>query len=220
LDTFLYRELDILSSLPESKLTKDSSYDAVFSVLINGSKKFQPTQIIDLMGVENFTQFSTALSYLFGVLLAQKLNLNNRVVGTPPSTLSFPARTITGTITDPTLIHLQQSLISTRILDAFLGTMFICAALSFYFMKTDKLLPFNPCSVAAGASLLAGSRMLQPESGISPPGAEWCDDKTLKARKVFEGNTFSLKWWRGEEGVQDRFGIDVDFVEEEDDGHV
>ena len=47
-----------------------------------------------------------------------------------------------------------------------------------------------------------------------PLGAEWCDDKQLKERGVFEGQTFRLGWCEekvGEnrEDVTRRFGINI-----------
>ncbi|GME25425.1 uncharacterized protein LTHEOB_12324, partial [Neofusicoccum parvum] len=56
-----------------------------------------------------------------------------------------------GTILDSGRTRLKQSPVSTRILEGLLATMFICAALTFALLDTRKVLPKNPCSIAAVA---------------------------------------------------------------------
>lgn len=73
-------------------------------------------------------------------------------------------------------------------------------------MDVRKLLPKNPCSIAAAASLLADSDMLKPE--ITPEGAEWMSNPELKKAGVWDGYAFSLGWW-GTDGEEMRYGIDA-----------
>jgi hypothetical protein len=69
--------------------------------------------------------------------------------------------------------------------------------MTLYAIVTILLLPIvgrsiakNPHSIAVTWSLIAESKML--EKGIIPRGSEWCDNKELKAKGVFEGITFTL----------------------------
>jgi hypothetical protein len=82
----------------------------------------------------------------------------------------------------------------------------VCIAISFWSMNTREVLPKNPCSIAAAASLLAGSEILKH----IPPGSEWCDDKHLESNGVFEGYLFSMGWWddASQRGGR-RFGIGI-----------
>lgn len=93
-------------------------------------------------------------------------------------------------------MYLIQSEISTRILDGILAAMVICAVVAITFMQTKRTLPKNPCSIAAVASLLQGSKMLTSES--IPKGSEWCSDKVLAERGVFANQKFSMGWWDAE----------------------
>lgn len=124
-----------------------------------------------------------------------------------------------GTVTHPGTQRLRQDKVSTRILEVLLGAIAVCIALSLWSMNTKEILPKDPCSIGTAASLLAGAEMLR--ESVIPNGAEWCDDKELKDRGVFEGLLFSMGWWDGknkegtvggdtEEGAaRRRFGIDV-----------
>lgn len=98
--------------------------------------------------------------------------------------------------------------------------MAICAAVTFLLGHTKNVLPKNPRSIAAMASLLAGSHLL--DESIITPGSEWLTDEEWKERGLFEGMQFSMGWWmqdeEGPEGEQSdsehwsgeaRFGIDI-----------
>jgi hypothetical protein len=213
--------LDIAAALPSPGPAAHYHYDNVFSVLVHGSSKVEPTAITDFMGAKNFPRLSTALSRLYRTVLVQKLSLKTRINTPPPPSADLHAVVaaatsprIPGTLNEPDRVRLQQSLASTRIIDRIIIAMIICTALSFFLMKTDKVLPINPCSIAASASLLAGSRLVNPESGVLPSASEWHDDKMLKVSKLFQASTFSLKWWQGKKqdgnGDQIRYGIDID----------
>jgi hypothetical protein len=111
--------------------------------------------------------------------------------------------TIAATTTDYATFRLRQNLISTRILQGLLIAMTICALISLFTINPKKVLPKNPCSIAAQASLVAGSLMmdqLQPE-------AQWMIEKEFIA--LFEGNRYSMGWSEEVEG-QGRFGVDID----------
>jgi hypothetical protein len=65
-----------------------------------------------------------------------------------------------------------------------------------------NVLPKNPCSIAAQASLVADSVMMRE----LPPEAQWMNDKEFDA--LFEGSRYSMGWSEELDG-QGKFGIDV-----------
>lgn len=88
-----------------------------------------------------------------------------------------------GTLINPNRYRLRQSPASSRVLEALLAAILICPATSWYLMpihKKDKILPRNPCSIAAAGSLIAGSDMLED----LPSVLEWMDDKELERNRV------------------------------------
>jgi len=89
----------------------------------------------------------------------------------------------------------EQNEISTRILDGVLSSMVTCALIALYVMRTKRILPKSPTSIASVASFLYDSRIL---SYAIPSGSEWCSDEKLKKRGVFVGRTFSMGWWEVE----------------------
>lgn len=68
------------------------------------------------------------------------------------------------------------------------------------------MLPKNPTSIVAKASLLVDSKLLE----MIPEGAKWDSDEWLR-KVVFEWQVFSLGWCRGRDGER-RYGIDVRFL--------
>ena len=72
-------------------------------------------------------------------------------------------------------------------------------------METRKVLPKNPSSIAAVASVLAGSKLLEKE--MISTGRERCSDEELDKRRIFDGYFFSLGRWG--DGEERRFGIDI-----------
>jgi hypothetical protein len=87
-----------------------------------------------------------------------------------------------------------------------LAAMFVCCAITFILLDTHELLPQNPCSIGAAASLLAGSQLV--ERGVMPAGSEFLSDKEMISRGYFTGMKFRMGWW--EQHGEKRFGIDVD----------
>jgi hypothetical protein len=102
--------------------------------------------------------------------------------------------------------RLKQSETSTRILQGLLGLILLCMLASFPFLTMRKLLPQNHSSIAAVASLVAGSELL----AMLPPDAWRRSEMELEA-EVLEGYLFSLGWWKDDgDAVGKRFGIDVE----------
>lgn len=112
---------------------------------------------------------------------------------------------VSGNITSLDHQRLYQDATSTYVLTALLSLMFVCAVIATLTSDTKHLLPKNPCSIAAAASLLAGSEIL----GLIPPGSEWCDDRELKRNGLFDGYLFSMGWRGKAESPERKFGVDV-----------
>jgi hypothetical protein len=173
-----------------------------FQTLIFGINGRPATQIF---GQRNTDNVIGGLEHIFGGIMAEMLSSQFR--NATPSTNTTPSYlpTFNGTIINPNRTRLVQSLITTRILQTLLGSIVLCAIVAFSGVDTRNVLPKNPYSIAALASLLAGSELL--EKDIIPPSAEFRDDAFLRDH-VFDGWLFSMGWWMNEIG-EPRFGIDV-----------
>lgn len=155
-----------------------------------------------LLGEANEDKLNTVISKVYGLVSASYLN-TQRI---SQNTTSDSDQTLyNGTVINATRSRLFQDSISTYVLEALLALMMICGIITFVAMDTRHILPVNPNSIGAVASLLAGSDMLE----TIPKGSEWCSDAQLKDRDVFQGYCFSLGWWKGTEGEKGRFGIDI-----------
>ncbi|KAI9044253.1 DUF3433 domain-containing protein [Aspergillus affinis] len=150
---------------------------------INGTKN--PDDYLDP------TRYIERKNWVIGIVTAQTLNSHARVE------LNTSEQHVIGTanLFRPRL-YVVQSRVSTSILEGALAAMVLCGAAAITLMKTRHVLPKNPTTIAAVASLLAGSEMMK--ENVIPRGSEWCDDKELKRRRVFEDLTFSMKWWPGQ----------------------
>ncbi|KAK3312338.1 hypothetical protein B0H66DRAFT_608608 [Apodospora peruviana] len=192
--------------------------DGFFGLAINGRNG---TPVAELNA--NIGNLQRAVESTFRVIMAQFLN-NARTHLKANDTRP----TFTGRVTTPNAGHLRlyQSAISTRILEGLLGVMFVCVVIAYLTQRhMAKLLPKSPCSIGAGASLLAGSDLLRH----MPAGAEWMTDEERSRLEIFQRCLFGLGPWAltessGEEvgGVRgDRdgeenekwFGIDFEWAD-------
>jgi hypothetical protein len=143
------------------------------------------------------------MEHLYRILMAQVLHADARI---PAHTTTA---TLSGTYTEPFRKRLQQNTLSTRLLQALHAALFLCAAVTYGFMGSRKVVPKNPHSIAAVGSLLADSRLLS--RGFIPPGAEWWSDKEMIRNGLFAGLSLRMGWFDdgfGEPGR--RFGIDIE----------
>ncbi|KAF2136700.1 uncharacterized protein K452DRAFT_362381 [Aplosporella prunicola CBS 121167] len=175
----------------------DSSFQAIMAQTGYDPGTFPVEAYLD----DNAARLFAELESFWRIVMAQAANRALRV-SAPPST---PA--INGTLINPNMWRLQQNTVSTRVLQGFLGAITLCVAVSFYLMDTREVLPMNPCSIAAVASLVAGAEMLNPD--VTPKGAEWLSDHEMEKRGVWSGHKFGLGWWGEKESVDRRYGIDM-----------
>jgi hypothetical protein len=114
------------------------------------------------------------------------------------------ANVVSGIYLDNSGHCLTQNVVSTRILQALILTMWLCTSIALILFDAKKLLPKNPCSIAAQASLLADADFL----ALIPDGAEHLTRKELMEITPFKDHLFSMGWWDNKDGTR-RFGIDV-----------
>jgi len=109
--------------------------------------------------------------------------------------------------------RLVQSKLSTCILQTLLAVMWLCMTIALILFDTKNLIPRNPCSIAAQASLLAGSKFLD----LIPAGAENATAEELMQMTPFVDHEFSMGWWDDDNGGR-RFGIDIGKADFDRDG--
>jgi hypothetical protein len=155
----------------------------------------------EFMNDTGFDRIAAHMQHVHRTVIAQ--SASQILMPYDPESPLAPPRSINATLRIPDLYRLQQSGVSTRILDGLLIAIALCIALSFGTMDTSKVLYKNPASIAAAASLVAGeSQMLSKE--VLPVDAQWYSDTELKAKKVWDGLFFKLKWWDGNSQAEQR----------------
>lgn len=186
----------------------DEAVDGFFGTILQ-----QGISLASLMN--NTDALKEAVESVYPKAVTQVLNQNR---------ISIQSVPVNGTLKTQNRLRLRQDVASTRILQALLLTMALCAGATFFLGDTSQILPKNPRTIAASASLLAGSDLLQHHI---PPGSEWCSDEELEKHGIFKGLLFSMGWWRQQEdNVNDgddasgsrkslRFGIDVGRAEKD-----
>ncbi|KAK3720453.1 hypothetical protein LTR37_003866 [Vermiconidia calcicola] len=191
---------DPMDALMRQALTDVPSTSDVFDpfvgLLVLGSRG-RPAQ--ELSGDANQYRLLDIMNHFYGISVAQLLN-THRI---PAASSEQPA--LEGQLTEPGRYRLVQSAITTHVLVCLLGAILVLTVTTTYIMKTKTVLPKNPCSIAAVASLLVDSKILDMISSVSQRRS----DTELLA--PFGGYLFSMGWWAGAEGEvsRRRFGIDV-----------
>ena len=146
----------------------------------------------DYMNNEGFATMMDKLQHVHRTVTAQSAGLIR--VSTNGNSALAQLPKVNATLTNPNVYRLRQSAVSTRILDGLLVAIALCIAVSFFLLDTRKVVPKNPASIAAAASLIAGkSHMLSDE--VLPSGAQWMTDAELEAEKVWDDTRFRLGWW-------------------------
>ncbi|KAK0614501.1 hypothetical protein B0T14DRAFT_528606 [Immersiella caudata] len=198
----------------------DTSFESggLFGLAVYGRNG---TPIAELAGPENVGNLKDAVERTFRAVMAQFLNNGRESLDLAAGE---DAQTFTGAVTTPNAgrSRLYQSAISTRILEGLLAVMFVCVMLSYMTHRhLRRLLPKNPCSIGAAASLLAGSDLLRR----IPHGAEWMTKQERNELEVFREGLFGMGWWgvkeppgQGGDGNSDQgadrwYGIDFQWGE-------
>jgi hypothetical protein len=151
-----------------------------------------------------------AIKYQHKIISAQQLN--NYTRGTANDSIDHAP--LLGNITMSNSLRVVQDATSTRLLEGLLAFILALGIIGSLLLNTDRILPKNPCSIAAVASLLADSALLDEfTKGTWDP-----DDGQLE--KSFTGHRFYLGWWQygdkgSDEPEQKLFAIDHILTEEE-----
>lgn len=160
--------------------------DSFFQTLLDG--KFAISEE-DLGLADRNEKVIQAIKQQHKIYKAQLFNRYNRI----PTNGTLDNSPLHGIVTTAGRLRLVQDAVSTRVLEAFLATMLALGILGSVLMNTDHVLPKNPCSIAAVASLLADSNFLfQYEQYVGNP-----NDKSVGVA-LFEHCRFFLGW-AGEE---------------------
>ncbi|KAG9643529.1 hypothetical protein KCV04_g4624, partial [Aureobasidium melanogenum] len=169
-------------------------YDSLFMAALNGSDPqtfFAPS---------NAATLASRVSQIYDTFLTQYFSYNLRNAN---FTTGVPQ--VLETLVDTSRQRLFQNRTSTSILEGLLGIIWVCTVIALVLFDSKELLPKDPCSIAAQASLFADSEFID----LIPPGAECLSDKELAETTPFKDHLFSLGWWEKEGEAEKTFGIDV-----------
>ncbi|KAL2822252.1 hypothetical protein BDW59DRAFT_149613 [Aspergillus cavernicola] len=172
------------------------------------------TPITELVGPQNIGNLQKAIQHTFGILQAQHVNYQFRIPRTLDATNANDngGNVLNGTLHNPNRVRMVQSGISTRILEAILAVMLVCALIAFWTMDTWHILPMEPGSIAVVLGLLVAGPGQILSNKIMPQGAQWWSDEKIRKTGVFDGWLFSLGWGKqGDDGDEQQeekdFGI-------------
>lgn len=169
----------------------DDNLDKIFSAMVFG-KDGVPTA--ELLNSDTLIQSYT---HLYRQYMAQVVNLYLRADFSTLSNNSTEtvANPLSGMYTNPRHFRLVQSPLSTHLLVGVLAALLICALTIFITIDLRSGLPKPVGSVAAVASLLAGSRIVDPKSGLIPPGSEYWSDAEWEKSGVWQSEMFRMGYW-------------------------
>ncbi|KAK5326332.1 hypothetical protein LTR70_002099 [Exophiala xenobiotica] len=173
-----------------------SDLDFTFGLFVPMKANDNSTQALDAL----FRSMVQGAKSNMGILTAQLINAFGREDYSTENASAIAARpSSSANLNWPFRARVVQDQNTTRVLQAILAAMTICGAVSTFMVDTRKVLPKNPLSIAAAASLFADSKMLQLAVGerkaFIPKGTEWYSNKELQRRGIFETRTYAMSWW-------------------------
>ncbi|KXG47473.1 Protein of unknown function DUF3433 [Penicillium griseofulvum] len=168
--------------------------DAFFHFLIAGKYGIP---IEDLGAADQSEKVINAIKRQIRLITAQQFNYFSR--RTSNETISR-ARLV-GNITMPDRLRLVQDATSTRILEGILAAMLVLGILGSVIMNTDHVLPKNPCSIAAVASLLADSDLIDRQA------LEMMHPKDKPLQSSFFGQCRAYLGWRDGKYTSEPLGV-------------
>ncbi|KAJ6178856.1 hypothetical protein N7519_009317 [Penicillium mononematosum] len=142
---------------------ENPNLDGFFTALVIGKYAF-PAE--NLLNPDSSDMVIKTINHQDRILKAQVFN--NYIRSAADGTLDHAP--LPGNITMSNRLRLLQDAASTRILEALLTSILLLGIVGSILMNTDHILPKNPSSIAAVASLLADSNLLaRYEKGMSDP---------------------------------------------------
>lgn len=175
----IYQPSPLYHTLSLPTIPTSESFDNFFQALAYG-KYATP---IDTLGIAaDNEKVADTVKFIHKVIMTQFYSNFTRVVD-KNVTATLPP--LVGNTTDASHWRLFQDAHSTRILEGLLGAILVLGILATTLMNTDGVLPKNPCSIAAVASLFADSNVL--ERYVSGSGKEYL-------QRTFANSRFFLGW--------------------------
>ncbi|KIV94088.1 hypothetical protein PV10_05244 [Exophiala mesophila] len=170
--------------------TKDV-FSSTFNALVYGRDGVPQEELL------NATNLITGYTHLYRQYVAQVLNLyfRSELSSLPANESEVVVNPLVATLDDFNHFRLVQSPLSTHLLVGVLSVLTICALVMLITVDMRHVLPKPVGSVAAVASLLAGSTLVDERSGLIPKGSEfWSDEKWDKAG-IWQGQMFRMGYW-------------------------
>ncbi|OCT50315.1 hypothetical protein CLCR_06575 [Cladophialophora carrionii] len=169
----------------------DDELDDTFNAMVYGKDGVPTNELL------NDTTLIDSYTHLYRQYMAQVVNIYLRA---DFSTLSNNAsetvvNPLRANYTNPQHYRLKQSPLSTHLLVGVVGALLVCALVVFITIDMRNVLPKPIGSIAAVASLLAGSRIVDPRSGLVPPGSEYWSDEEWEKSGVWQSEMFRMGWW-------------------------
>lgn len=198
---------EFMTSFPLSNflevLSDDPSVIAA-SLSLSGMHPFYKSIVLaagiepsDLVGQENINRLISATNTMYSRYMAQVMSRTMRLeepVSDQEVTISY---------NEMRLVQNRGPKIG---LQALLGVMAAFSATSLVFMRSSKLLPHDPASIAGVAALLYGSDLWRSDgtNTIIPDGSQWLGPREISQKKLWRHKSFSMG--RRPDGT---FGINV-----------
>ncbi|CAI7613189.1 unnamed protein product [Penicillium manginii] len=180
---------DLYTPIPEWWILNSNGqypeFDGFFQDLTSGRYAIS---VDNFQREEHNQNVAEAIQRQYKIITAQQFN--NYTRGTANNSIQHEP--LLGNITSSNRLRVVQDVTSTRILEALLAFMLALGILGSVLLNTDRILPKNPCSIAAITSLLADSQI--PDEFLR--GAWDPDSKQLA--QTFAGHRFHLGWWEKE----------------------
>jgi hypothetical protein len=151
-----------------------------YQMVINGIKDSAPIPLDDMLGGSNVDVFANATQRVYGMYMAQVSSDMKQNLTTPNA---IPAR-----MEAKAEWRVQQHKASKIALQIILGIMAVCGLLTWLCMDTEKVLPYNPCTIADMASLFADSSLW--DDGVSKEGY----NQDCGATDLFGDCAVSMGW--------------------------
>ncbi|KAK6363374.1 hypothetical protein TWF730_000806 [Orbilia blumenaviensis] len=150
--------------------------------------------------LNNATTLLNAVEAQFQDFAAQWYHFNSR-----ETVVGDEGTYIPGTLIGAPVTRLKQNYISTRILQAILGTLVVCGIVAWVSIHPRKVLTREPASIAAVAGLLVDLNIV--DRSHIPAGAEWHD---VPIEALFRGYTYRIHREVDSENKIRSLGIDLE----------
>lgn len=174
----------------------DESLDDFVSAMVYGKDGIPTSQLLTSATlftsqfIHTYRQWTAQWANIYMRDSIQTLSTNSSNIAADALPTALPAR-----YSNPTRERLFLNTISTRILEGVIALLVVCGITIFVLVDMSHVLPKKVGSIAAVASLLAGSRLLDEQEGVIRPGMEWLSDGEIARGKMLAGWKFRMGWW-------------------------